>query len=65
MIRTAFLIIGSNTSEGHPLIATRILKAKKRGAKIIVLDPSKNQIGHWADIYHSFPRHRCSRSSTA
>jgi formate dehydrogenase alpha subunit len=49
-----FLIIGSNTSEGHPLIATRILKAKKRGAKVIVLDPRKNQIGHWADIYHSF-----------
>jgi formate dehydrogenase alpha subunit len=49
-----FLIIGSNTSEGHPLIATRVLKAKKRGAKIIVLDPRQNQIGHWADIYHSF-----------
>jgi formate dehydrogenase major subunit len=49
-----FLIIGSNTSEGHPLIATRILKAKKRGAKVIVLDPRQNQIGHWADIYHRF-----------
>jgi len=49
-----FLIIGSNTSEGHPLIATRILKAKKRGAKVIVLDPRKNQIGHWADIYYPF-----------
>ena len=49
-----FLIIGSNTSEGHPLIATRVLKAKKRGAKVIVLDPRQNQIGHWADIYHSF-----------
>ncbi len=49
-----FLIIGSNTSEGHPLIATRILRAKKRGAKVIVLDPRKNQIGHWADIFHTF-----------
>src|SRR5512145_1944900 len=49
-----FLIIGSNTSEGHPLIATRILRAKKRGAKVIVLDPRKNQIGHWADIFYSF-----------
>jgi formate dehydrogenase alpha subunit len=49
-----FLIIGSNTSEGHPLIATRILKAQKRGAKIIVLDPRKNQVGHWADLYFSF-----------
>src|SRR5512139_3823786 len=49
-----FLIIGSNTSEGHPLIATRVLKGQKRGAKIIVLDPRKKQIGHWADIYYSF-----------
>jgi formate dehydrogenase alpha subunit len=49
-----FLIIGSNTSEGHPLIATRILRAKKRGAKVIVLDPRKNQIGHWADIFYTF-----------
>jgi formate dehydrogenase alpha subunit len=49
-----FLIIGSNTSEGHPLIATRVLKAKKRGAKVIVLDPRQNQIGHWADIYYPF-----------
>jgi formate dehydrogenase alpha subunit len=49
-----FLIIGSNTSEGHPLIATRILKGQKRGAKIIVMDPRKNQIGHWADLYVSF-----------
>jgi formate dehydrogenase alpha subunit len=49
-----FLIIGSNTSEGHPLIATRVLRARQRGAKIIVLDPRKNQIGHWADIFHTF-----------
>ncbi len=49
-----FLIIGSNTSEGHPLIATRLLKAQKRGAKVIVLDPRKNQIGHWADIFYTF-----------
>lgn len=50
----AFLIIGSNTTEGHPLIATRILKGQRRGAKIIVFDPRKNQIGRWADLYSSF-----------
>lgn len=49
-----FLIIGSNTSEGHPLIATRILKGQKRGAKVIVFDPRKNQIGQWADLYIPF-----------
>jgi formate dehydrogenase alpha subunit len=49
-----FLIIGSNTSEGHPLIATRILKAKARGAKVIVMDPRRNQIASWADLYLPF-----------
>jgi formate dehydrogenase alpha subunit len=49
-----FLIIGSNTSEGHPLISTRILKGQKRGAKIIVMDPRQNQIGSWADLFVYF-----------
>jgi formate dehydrogenase alpha subunit len=49
-----FLIIGSNTSEGHPLIATRILKGQARGAKVIVLDPRRNQIGRWADLFVHF-----------
>jgi len=49
-----FLIIGSNTSEGHPLIATRIIKAKERGAKVIVADPRRNQVARWSDLYLPF-----------
>ncbi len=49
-----FFIIGSNTSEAHPLIAMHVSKGQKRGAKVIVLDPRKTQIGGWADIYCSF-----------
>jgi len=44
-------IIGSNTSVAHPLIATRIYRAKKNGAKIIVADPRKVHISEIADIY--------------
>ncbi len=44
-------IIGSNTSEAHPLIASRIFKAKERGATIIVADPRKIHIAHYADIH--------------
>ena len=44
-------IIGSNTSEAHPLIASRILKAKEKGATIIVADPRKIHLAHYADIY--------------
>jgi len=46
-------IIGSNTSVAHPLIATRIYRAKKNGAKIIVADPRKVHISEIADIYVS------------
>jgi len=44
-------IIGSNTTTCHPLIATRIFRAKQNGAKIIVADPRKIQMAEFADIY--------------
>ncbi len=43
-------IIGSNTSACHPLIARRILRAKERGAKLIVADPRRIQLGLFADV---------------
>ena len=48
------LIMGSNTSEGHPLIASRIMKAKERGAKLIVIDPRDIQMARLADLYLPF-----------
>jgi len=35
------LVIGSNTTETHPVIGVRMLRAVKRGAKLIVADPRK------------------------
>ena len=49
-----FLITGSNTSEAHPLVASHILEAKERGARIIVIDPREVQIGRLADLYLRF-----------
>ncbi len=50
-----FLIMGSNTSESHPLIASRVMKAKeRRGAKLIVIDPRDIQMARLADIYLPF-----------
>jgi formate dehydrogenase alpha subunit len=49
-----FLIMGSNTSEGHPLIASRIMKAQERGAKVIVIDPRDIQMARLADLYLPF-----------
>ncbi len=45
------LITGSNTSEAHPLIATRIMKAKAKGAKIIVVDPRTIQMSLLSDLH--------------
>lgn len=35
------LLMGSNTTEAHPIIANRMKKAVKSGLKIIVIDPRK------------------------
>ncbi len=43
-------VIGSNTTECHPLIARRILRAKENGAKLIVVDPRNIQLGRFADL---------------
>ncbi len=44
-------IIGSNTFEAHPLIARRILKARSKGAIVIVADPRFTMTARHADIY--------------
>jgi formate dehydrogenase alpha subunit len=44
-------IIGSNTSVAHPLIATRVYRAKARGAKVIVADPRKIPIVLQSDLH--------------
>jgi formate dehydrogenase major subunit len=45
------LITGSNTTEAHPLVGSRILKAKEKGAKLIVIDPRRTQIARYADFF--------------
>ncbi len=44
-------IIGSNTSVTHPLIATRVYRAKAKGAKVVVADPRKIPIVMQADLH--------------
>lgn len=47
----AIFIIGTNTSENHPVIATMMKRAKKNGARIIVADPRRIEMAEWADLY--------------
>ncbi len=46
------LITGSNTSEQHPIIGSRILRAhEERGTKLIVVDPRRIQMALQADLW--------------
>ncbi len=47
------LVIGSNTTTAHPLVATRLYQAKAKGARIIVADPRRIQLARLADLYVS------------
>ncbi|PNU19396.1 formate dehydrogenase subunit alpha [Geothermobacter hydrogeniphilus] len=49
------LVIGSNTTEQHPLIGSRILQAKQRGADLIVIDSRTIRLARHADL-HLRPR---------
>ena len=45
-------IIGSNTTEQHPVIGTKVRRAKRhRGAKLIVADPRRIDIAEYADLF--------------
>lgn len=45
------LITGSNTVEQHPLIGSRVLAAKERGATLIVVDPRETLLSAQADYF--------------
>ncbi len=44
-------IIGSNTTENHPVIGAKIKQARRRGANIIVADPREVDLAKDADVY--------------
>jgi formate dehydrogenase major subunit len=45
------LIAGSNTTSNHPVAASFFKQARKRGTKLIVVDPRREEIAHHADWY--------------
>jgi formate dehydrogenase alpha subunit len=48
----AYFIIGSNTTENHPVIGMRIRQAvKQRGAKLVVADPRRIPITDFATLH--------------
>ena len=50
--RQCIFIIGSNTTEQHPVIGTLIRRAKRhRGVKLVVADPRRIDIATYADLH--------------
>lgn len=45
------LVFGYNAGDSHPIVARRIIKAKEKGAKIIVCDPRVIETARIADLY--------------
>jgi formate dehydrogenase alpha subunit len=49
---TAFIVVGSNTTETHPVISSQVMKAKyESGAKIVVVDPRRIEMVNHADVW--------------
>ncbi len=47
-----FLVIGSNTTENHPVIGSMIKnEVINKGKKLIVVDPRRIELAKWADFY--------------
>ncbi len=44
-------VIGSNTKENHPIVALRMIKAKRKGAKLIIADPRRVPLVRFADLW--------------
>jgi formate dehydrogenase alpha subunit len=46
-----FLVTGSNTTEQHPLIGSRIINAQQRGAQLLIIDPREIPLAKFADLH--------------
>lgn len=45
------LLIGTNTTEAHPVIGYKMKQARRRGAKLIVVDPRRIELAEEADYW--------------
>ncbi len=45
------LVIGSNTSAAHPVIALQVVRAARQGAKVIVINPREIDLVRWSSLW--------------
>ncbi|MHB8896709.1 MAG: formate dehydrogenase subunit alpha [Candidatus Geothermincolia bacterium] len=48
---SCLLVTGSNTSENHPMVASRIIGAIENGASLIIIDPRRIHLANYADFF--------------
>ncbi|MDF2592135.1 MAG: fdhA2, partial [Clostridia bacterium] len=44
-------VIGSNTTENHPVIGAKIRQAVRKGAKLVVADPRRIDLAHDSEVF--------------
>ncbi|RMG04166.1 MAG: formate dehydrogenase subunit alpha, partial [Nitrospirae bacterium] len=44
-------VIGSNTKENHPIVSLRMIKAVRKGAKLIIADPRRVPLVRFAHLW--------------
>lgn len=48
----AFIVVGSNTTETHPVMSSQVFRAKyERGARVVVVDPRRIEMVNHADVW--------------
>lgn len=51
-LATAFIVVGSNTTETHPVISSQVFRARyENGAKVVVVDPRRIEMVDHADVW--------------
>jgi formate dehydrogenase alpha subunit len=50
-LQDAIFVTGSNTTETHPVIGTRIKRVVRKGARLIVADPRRIELANEAEVY--------------
>jgi formate dehydrogenase (coenzyme F420) alpha subunit len=45
------LVVGSDATENHAIIGARMIEAKRRGARLVVVDPRRTRLAELADLH--------------
>lgn len=50
-VAAGLMVVGSNPTENHPIVGERMIQARRKGAKLIVIDPRRTELAAIADVH--------------